>query len=159
VTRFADGMREMRRHLAQAGKLRARYQKERWFLDAASIYCEAVAALAGTLAAADLGSRGFVAFRQYLAAYTATPAFNGLVADTARVTRLLGEVRYCVNIRGSQVKVTAYEGEADYGAEVQQTFAKFAQNPVKDHRIGFEDWPDMKPRVAYCTSSGRFVWS
>jgi DNA mismatch repair protein MutS len=143
VTQFADGMREMRKHLAQAGKLRARYQKERWFLDAAGVYCKAVAALARTLAAADLGSRGFTAFRQYLAAYTQSPAFTGLVADVARVTRLLDEVRYCVNIRGNQVKVTRYEGEADYGAEVQQTFAKFAENPVKNYHVAFHDFPDM----------------
>lgn len=143
VTQFADGMREMRKHLVQAGKLRARYQKERWFLDAAGLYCQAVAALANTLAAVELGSRGFIAFRQYLAAYTESAAFAGLVADVAKVTRLLGEVRYCVNIRGNQVKVTGYEGEADYGAEVQHTFAKFAENPVKDYRIGLTDWPEM----------------
>jgi DNA mismatch repair protein MutS len=135
VTQFADGMREMRKHLAQANKLRARYQKERWFLDEASIYRMAVAALADALAAIDLSSRGFIAFRQYLAAYTQSAAFTELVADIARVTRLLDEVRYCVNIRGNQVKVTRYEGEADYGAEVQQTFAKFAENPVKDYRV------------------------
>jgi DNA mismatch repair protein MutS len=143
VTQFADGMREMRTHLVQANKLRARYQKERWFLDAASIYRKAVAALADALAAIDLSSRGFIAFRQYLAAYTQSAAFTELVADIARVTRLLDEVRYCVNIRGNQVKVTRYEGEADYGAQVQQTFAKFAKNPVKDYRVAFPDWPDM----------------
>ncbi len=143
VTQFADGMREMRKHLVQVSKLRSRYQKERWFLDAAGIYCRAVAALAGALAAVDLGSRGFIAFRQYLAAYTESAAFAGLVADTTRVTTLLREVRYCVNIRGNQVKVTRYEGEADYGRQVQQTFAKFAENPVKDYRVAFHDWPDV----------------
>jgi DNA mismatch repair protein MutS len=143
VTQFADGMREMRTHLVQVSKLRSRYQKERWFLDAAGIYCREVAALAGALAAAELGSPGFIAFRQYLAAYTESAAFTGLVADTARVTTLLREVRYCVNIRGNQVKVTRYEGETDYGRQVQQTFAKFAGNPVKDYRVSFHDWPDV----------------
>ena len=143
VTRFAGGMREMRKHLIQAGKLRARYQKERWFLDAASIYCQAVATLADGLAAVDLRSPGFMAFRRYLAAYTESAAFTDLLADTARVTRLLDEVRYCVNIRGNQVKVTRYEGEADYGAQVQQTFAKFAKNPAKNYRAVFHDFPDM----------------
>jgi hypothetical protein len=44
------------------------------------------------------------------------------------VTRLPGEARYCVNIRGNQVEVTRYEGEASDHAEVQQIFAKFAKN-------------------------------
>jgi DNA mismatch repair protein MutS len=143
VAEFADRMREMRDHLAQAGKLGNRYQKQHWFLNAAGIYCQAVAGLADALAAAELGSRGFITFRQHLAGYTRSAAFTLLVADIARVTRLLDDVRYCVNIRGNRVKVTQYEGEADYGVEVQQTFAKFAENPVKDHRVGFRDWPDM----------------
>jgi DNA mismatch repair protein MutS len=136
-------MREMRKHLVQADKLRARYQKERWFLDATGIYCQAVTALADALAAIELGSRGFTAFRQYLADYTQSAAFTGLTADIARVTSALDEVRYCINIKGNRVKVTKYEGEADYSAQVQETFAKFAENAPKDYRIGFRNWPDM----------------
>jgi DNA mismatch repair protein MutS len=143
VAEFADRLREMRAHLTQVRKLRNRYQKERWFLDATAIYCQAVATLADALAAADLGSRGLTAFRQFLAGYTGSPAFTGLVADIGRVTRLLGEVRYCINIRGSRVRVSRYEGEADYGAEVRKTFAKFAENAVKDYRVGFRSWPEM----------------
>ena len=52
-------------------------------------------------------------------------------------------MRYCVNIKGSRVRVTRYEGEADYSAEVRQTFAKFAENAAKDYRVGFRNWPEM----------------
>ena len=143
VAGFADRMREMRKHLVQAGKLRHRYQKERWFLDAAGIYCEAVVALDDALAATGLRSPGFTAFRQHLAEYTGFPAFTGLAAGVASVKSLLDDVRYCITIKGNRVKVTRYDGEADYGAEVQQTFAKFAENEVKDYRIGFRSWPEM----------------
>jgi len=143
VAEFADRLHEMRKHLLQAKKLRARYQKERWFLDAVDVYCRAVTALADTLAATELGSRGFTAFRRYLADYARAPAFTGLVADIGRVTALLDGVRYCVSIRGSRVRVTRYEDEPDYGADVQKTFAKFAKSAAKDYRTGFRDWPDM----------------
>jgi len=53
VAEFADRMRDMRQHLAQADKLRNRYQKEHWFLAATSIYRQAVAGLADALAAHD----------------------------------------------------------------------------------------------------------
>ena len=59
------------------------------------------------------------------------------------MTDALASVRYCVTIRGSRVKVTRYEGEEDYGEQVQRTFAKFAQRAVKDYRAGFRNWPDM----------------
>ena len=42
IKSFAQKMREMREHLAQADKLHYKYQKERWFLDAVEIYCDAI---------------------------------------------------------------------------------------------------------------------
>jgi len=143
LAEFADRMRDMRKHLEQSAKLHYRYQKESWFLDAARIYGQAVGALAEALTAIDLGSRGLTAFREYLAAYCGSAAFTGLAADIERVTDALASVRYCINIRGSRVKVTRYEGEEDYGEQVQRTFAKFAQRAVKDYRAGFRNWPEM----------------
>src|ERR1700678_382984 len=51
VADFALAMREMRGNLGLAGRLRERYQKARWFLDAARVYCAAVTALADALTA------------------------------------------------------------------------------------------------------------
>ena len=113
VADFALRMREMRKSLAQSGTLHTRYQKEYWFLDAASIYCRAVSALTEALVAIKPGSRGFTTFGQYLADYSQSAAFTGLAADLGRVTSALGTVRYCVNIKGARVRVTKYEGEAD----------------------------------------------
>ncbi len=143
VAEFAARMRDMRKYLAQAAKLRNSYQKERWFLDAAGIYCRAVGALTDSLAGTELGSSGFIAFRDYLQGYAKSAAFTGLADDVARVTGALTGVRYCVTIRGSKVRVARYEGEADYSEQVRQTFAKFASAPAKDYRVGFREWPDM----------------
>jgi DNA mismatch repair protein MutS len=143
VAAFAERMREMRTRRAQAGKLRHRYQKEAWFLDSAVSYCEAVAALADALAATELESRGFTAFGEYLTGYARSAEFTGLVAEIGKVTSALAAVRYCINIRGGRVRVTRYDGEADYSAEVAQTFAKFARGTVKDYRVGFNRPPDM----------------
>jgi DNA mismatch repair protein MutS len=146
VAGFTERMREMRGHLAQAGKLRHRHQKEHWFLDAARTYCEAVSALADALAAIDLRSRGFTAFRDYLAAYTRSAGFTDLVAEIKKVAGALAAVRYCISIKGGgRVRVTRYAGEADYSAEVVRTFAKFARGAVKDYRVGFRSPADMNP--------------
>jgi DNA mismatch repair protein MutS len=140
---FAGQMREMRKYLALAEKLRYRYQKEEWFLEAADIYRQAVSTLAAALAELSPGSRGFTAFRRYLADYTHSEAFTGLAADIAKVTGALAAVRYCITIKGSRVRVTRYAGEADYSAEVQRTFAKFASGAVRDYRVGFRNLADM----------------
>jgi DNA mismatch repair protein MutS len=143
VADFSARMRDMRKHLAQAKKLRNKHQKERWFLDAASIYCRAVGALADSLSGIELGSSGFTAFRDYLQRYTESAAFTGLADDVDKVTGALATVRYCVTIKGAKVRVARYEDEADYSEQVRQTFAKFARAPAKDYRVGFREWPDM----------------
>ncbi|HEY6296693.1 MAG TPA: hypothetical protein VIX15_13595 [Streptosporangiaceae bacterium] len=143
VARFAEQLREMRKHLAQAGKLRYRYQKEHWFLDAARIYCDAVSTLVGSLTATELRSRGFGAFRDYLVAYTGSRRFTDLAADVRKVASALATVRYCVNMKGGRVRVTRFDGEADYSTEVVQTFAKFARGAVKDYRVALRSRVDL----------------
>jgi hypothetical protein len=130
VAGFAERMRAVRDRLAQARKLRYRYQKESWFLGAARGYCAAVRALADALGGAELASRGLIAFRDYLAGYAASPEFASLAGEAAEVASSLDGVTYCVNVRGPRVIVTRYEGEADFSADVAATFAKFARGAV-----------------------------
>jgi DNA mismatch repair protein MutS len=143
VRAFAQKMRRMREHLAQAGKLRYKQQKQRWFLDAVASYCDAVGALASELTQAALDSRGFRALRQYLTDYRDSERFTVLVSEARSLIEGLGEVRYRVHIRGNRVKVSKYDGEADYSAEVAETFAKFQQGAVKDYRVKLPYWADM----------------
>ena len=153
VRAFAQRMRDMRAHLAQAGKLRERHQTGWWFLHAAGTYCGAVETLASDLGAAGLGaadlneaglaSAGLRAFREYLAGYTRSEAFTALVAQTAAMHADLATVAYSVHIKGNRVRVSRYAGEPDYSTEVLKTFAKFKQGAVKDYRTGFRDGPEM----------------
>src|ERR1022692_192558 len=143
VESFAQKMRTMRRHLSQATELRYRYQQERWFLDAAEIYCDAVASLACDLTLADLGSHGFLALRDYLVDYTGSSAFTSLAADTKALKEKLSGIRYCLHILGDRIKVSKYDSEADYGAGVAATLERFKQGSVQDYRVKFISLADM----------------
>jgi DNA mismatch repair protein MutS len=143
VVGFAERMRTVRDSLAQARKLRYRYQKESWFLGATQGYCAAVSALADALGQAELASRGLTTLREYLAGYAASPEFASLAGEAADVARALDGVTYCVNIRGPRVTVTRYEGEDDFSADVVATFAKFASGTTKNYRATFRSWPEM----------------
>lgn len=143
VAGFARRMQAMREQLALADKLRYQYQRESVFLDAVDIYCQAVSALAGELSDLDVESRGFVSLREYLAEYIASEAFTSLADETRERKEALAEVRYCVHVKGTRVKVSTYDGEDDYSAEVVGTFAKFKQGAVKGYRITFPDFLDM----------------
>jgi DNA mismatch repair protein MutS len=140
---FAHKLRAMREHLTQAGKLYYKYQKERWFLDAVELYCDAVTSLAHDLSHAQVQSRGLLAFREYLTDYAHADRFTALRAETKQLKGDLAAVHYCVQVSGNRVRVRRYADERDYSAEVLETFEKFKQGAVKDYRVKLSTWPDM----------------
>jgi DNA mismatch repair protein MutS len=143
IQSFAQKMRAMREHLAQAGKLYYKYQKERWFVDAVVMYCDAVLCLVHDLSRVEVQSRGFLAFRDYVTDYASSGRFTALQAETKQLQADLSTVHYCLLIKGNSVKVRKYESESDYSADVEETFEKFKQGAVKDYRVKFRNWPEM----------------
>jgi len=143
VRRFSGLMSQVRAHLGQLAKMRYRYHKEGWFLDAASVYCDAVETLAGQLASAHISSRGLVAFREYLASYVISAGFAGLRRETQERKEALGRIRYCTRILGNRVEVSRYQDEADYSAAVLETFERFKQGAAQDYRARYRTAPGM----------------
>jgi DNA mismatch repair protein MutS len=143
VRKFAADMNRMRDRLALMKKLHYRRQKQRWFLDAIAVYCEAVASFAERLSSVDLTSRGFVCLRRYVAAYVESERFTSLATGARHVDAELAAVRYAVHIKGNRVTVSRYEGEPDASEEVERTFAKFKQGAVKDYRVRFREDVEM----------------
>ncbi len=140
---FAQKLRAMREHLTQAGKLHYKYQKERWFLDAVDLYCDAVTGLAHDLSHAQVQSRGLLAFHEYLTDYAHADRFTSLHTETKKLKADLAAVHYSVQVSGNRVRVRKYADERDYSAEVLLTFEKFKQGAVKDYRVKLSTWPDM----------------
>ena len=143
VNRFAEAMRSMREHLAEAERLHYQLQKQSWFLDAVKIYCDAVRALAEELPARDVSSRGLQRFRGYLAKYAGSERFTSLAGQTQGLKDAIARIRYAIRIHGPRVTVSRYEGEPDYSAEVEETFAKFRQGAVKSYLVKERDLADM----------------
>jgi DNA mismatch repair ATPase MutS len=143
VRSFAEKMRAMRDHLAQADKLHYKYQKQRWFLEAVDIYSSAVGCLSHDMTLASPKSRGFVALGEYLTRYTKSPGFASLVVETKKLKADLSAVRYCLHLKDKRIKVSRHDSEADYGAEVLRTFEKFKQGAAKEYRFNFDSGPDM----------------
>jgi DNA mismatch repair ATPase MutS len=143
IKAFAESMREMRQYASQAEKLSGEFQKQRWFLDAVDIYCNAVSCLADRLSRTELTSRGLMAFRDYVTRYVAAEGFTSLVQRTKKLTTDLSTIHYVVLIRGLNVQIRNYDGEGDYGVEVETTFEKFKQGAVNDYAFSFTNSPEM----------------
>jgi DNA mismatch repair protein MutS len=143
VTTFARKMRDMREHLSKSDNFFYQEQKQAWFLDAVEIYCDAVSLLADDLHNADLKSRGFLRFRDYLARYVRSGPFTSLLSTTKDLKADLTTVQYCVLIKNGSFTVRKFESESDYSVDVEDTFQKFKQGAVKDYRVKFATSEDM----------------
>ena len=139
VGSFAETMLTSRRYEALARTQHYRYEKARWFLDAAAVYRDAVVALLDAFERLDLRSRGFRALRDYLREHTRSDRFTSLDTDVRAVLEGLGRVRYTLRIRGTHVTVGPYENEADYTVEVQEMFERFRQGAVEEHSLKVPD--------------------
>jgi DNA mismatch repair protein MutS len=133
VLAFAHEMRRVRRCLGMVQSRRYPFEQQRWLLDAAALYCSAVSALVDALAAVPLRSRGMRSARERLSAYAVSGPFRSLSTDVEVVLAGLSDVRYTVLIDGARVTVSRYDGQADYTAEVERTFARFREARSTDH--------------------------
>lgn len=143
VRAFGEKMRRGRAFLELARKQHYRYEKQRRFLEAAALYCDAVSTLARELSPLDLGSRGMRSLRGYLVDYTSSERFRALAADVRATREALETVRFTVRTRGARVTVGRHQGELDYGAEVEETFARFRQGAVESHLVTIRDSGSM----------------
>src|SRR5512135_1314205 len=133
VASFSTQMRTMRQLLPKEDKPYYAYEKERWFLAAADVYCEAVERLARELGQLGPASRGLRELAGYLARYVTSPAFSELAAEARRLKSVLSAIVYGLVIKGDVITVRPYAGEEDYSAAVEKTFEKFRRGAVKDY--------------------------
>jgi DNA mismatch repair protein MutS len=140
---FAKDMRKMWARLAHMEKLAHQRQRERWFLDAVALYCQAVGTLTTSLTSLPLGSRALRAVANYLRTYVESEWFAEVEANATVLLRDLDAIRYTLHIEGSHVTVGPWDPRPDYSATVASVFEKFRQGPVDDYRVVPRDTLEM----------------
>jgi len=134
INTFAEKMIVVRRYLGMVEKLDFHHHKQGWFLEAALLYCGATVNFAQELDKTNVKSRGFLAFRKYMAGYVQSHAFQTLQKEAQKVKSGLSNVKYSVIIQeGGRFSVRKFEGETDYSVEVEQTFEKFKQGAANNY--------------------------
>lgn len=140
---FSDDMQRTRSRLDRGGKLYNPRQRQRWFLDAVGGYCRAVVTLDADLGNLELQSSGLLRFCSYLKSYVTSGDFERTASEASSLQSQLSQIRYNLLIKANKITVTSYDGEADYGNEVEETFERFRQGVGKDYRVNYASWPDM----------------
>jgi DNA mismatch repair protein MutS len=143
IRSFGRQMQEVRRQLVHSAKTTYVFDQERWLLSAADAFGAAVRELSDCLTPTQLRSDGLSAFRDYLAAYTASEGFTTLAADTQRLKTAIEGVTYRLRIHGPKVTVTRYRPEPDYSVEVLEMFERFRQAAANPPEWHFDQSSDM----------------
>lgn len=124
---FSEKMEKMYRYLSNIDRL-YRYQKERWLMDSAEIYCEAVQTLFNDLIAESPESDGFKGLLEYIGAYINSERFTKLRDETSALKSRLDAVRFTMIIKTGKIVVKEYKGEENYSAEIKSAFHKFSES-------------------------------
>ena len=139
VRAFAEEMKRTRSYLTLARKQHYKPETERWSLDAATTYRNALTSLSDALQQFELDSAGLRLLRDYLVGYTGSPQFQELSGDIDSVRESLDRVRYTLRIKGARVTVSGYHDEADYTIAVEDTFARFREHDAESHLMKVAD--------------------
>jgi len=140
---FGERMHRVRSFLTLVRKQHYKPEKQRWLLDAAALYTEAVRDLTSALGDVELASTGLRAFAAYLDEHVAGASFTSLTDEAAAVLDGLDQATYNLRINGARVTVSRYEDEPDYSDEIEGLFARFRQGDVESKLIKVADGGSM----------------
>lgn len=146
---FGRKMTDVRKLLPSKEDNYFHYEKERFFLDAAQTYCEAVVSLLQNLEDANPESAGLSAFCEYLSDYIHSSAFIRLSEEAQNLLSELASVKYGVHTKELHVVVLPGQPDVDYSREVEQTFEKFRKEVVKDYNMKIPKEPRMNQVEAF----------
>ncbi|GLV49243.1 DNA mismatch repair protein MutS [Thermus sp. LT1-2-5] len=122
---FLRAMEEAHTWLNLAEKARHVWQKRLYFLQGARAYTQGVEDLVRAWKESWPKSSGLQGYAAYLKAYVEGEGFASLVRATGRVLEALGGVRYALHVHEGRLTLRVYQGEPDYGKQVEATFLPF----------------------------------
>lgn len=143
VSAFAEGLREVRRHITHADEAQYPVEQQRWFLRAAERHVGAVERFAADAAGLELESDGLRSLREYVTDYANSVPFGALHAEARQIAADLAAIRYTLLIREGRVTVRDLGAEAEYSPLVEATFERFRQEGGQDYRSRLPAWVGM----------------
>lgn len=136
IVTFASKMKRIKEYIGFSREVHNRYQRKKWVLDAASLYCDSIINFYNSLKSMDLQSKGLYLFKEWLTEYNKSDLFGRLYDDTKNLFIKFSNIRYSVEIEGDRaiVKTDAYT--EDYCASISGTLGHINE-AVFDYKIRF----------------------
>jgi DNA mismatch repair protein MutS len=115
-------MKKVREFVGFSQNLHNKYQREKWLLDGASIYCNAILNLYQALSSMDLNSKGLKLFNDWLTKYINSDYYILLSTETTVLQKEIGSIKYSIQVESDKVVINSDDNENDYCALINSTF-------------------------------------
>lgn len=132
---FAQQMQHSRKLKQMTAKSYDEWSARRWLLDAVWAYGGAVRTLNEALGQAEPASEALTLLREWLDGHIRSERFRHLIDEGEAISRDLSDIVYAVSVGEGAFTVCRPGDEVDYGADIEETFARFRQGDVGSHRV------------------------
>ena len=139
IVTFSSKMKRIREYIIFSQEIHNPYQREKWLLDAANLYCNSLLNLHESLISMDLHSKGLRLFNHWLGEYIDSDNFKMLFTDTNDLYKEFSNIRYSVQVEGDKVIVDSDEIEEDYCTSINNTFEQINEVAFDYHIRFFTD--------------------
>lgn len=139
IVTFASKMKRVREYTGFSREVHNQYQRKKWVMDSANLYCDSVINLHNLLKSIDLKSKGLYLFNEWLNEYSNSDKFIRLYNDTKNLLIKFNNIRYSVEIEGDRVTVKADDYTEDYCASVCRTLEQINEAEFDYHIRFFSD--------------------
>lgn len=141
VSSFSVQMKKVREYAEYSRTLHYQAQREKWLLDAAEVYCNAVINFGKFLNSTCLKSTGFELFRSWLNNYTGSEGFKLLCTETFELLDRFSKIDYRIRVARDKVVIDFEENHFDYCEFINKTFEKINEDTF-NYEISF--YKDIK---------------
>jgi DNA mismatch repair protein MutS len=136
IAAFSAKMKKIREYTGFSRRVHNAYQREKWLLDAANLYCNSIIDLNRSLTAVHLHSRGLSVFYGWLTDYIRSESFQILSVSTSDLINTFDKIRYSLQLESGKLTVDADTDTQDYCAAINGAFEQFC-DVAFDYRIQF----------------------
>lgn len=141
---FAGKMNRIKDYLGNCDEVHNPYQKKKWLLDTAGLYCDSVHNLYSTLKSMDLQSKGMRLFREWLTGYVGSDVFQILNDETNTLCRQFDNIRYRIEIESGKVTINFDDITENYCALINESLEQISKTAF-DYQIRFFSDLEMCP--------------
>jgi DNA mismatch repair ATPase MutS len=129
ISAFANNNKSVRVYLNNSRRAHNAYQRQKWHLDAAYLYCCSVRELMSFLSDTQLESEGLLLFRDWLSEYVHAEDFQLLNTEAMERIKEFESVRYSLLVEPDRIRIKADDSGEDYCSQLKKAFEPIIRLP------------------------------